>query len=425
MIFRNLPDGRGIHRKGRSLREHLGGAGAGTAPGRVADVRRRNLALVLGSIGPDRRATRADIAAAIGLTKASVSSLVAELLETGLVEEVGVTRDGERGRPGVGLVLNAQQGALGAELNVDYLAVGIMDLQGSLRFHEVSEAENRGRSPEDVLAELTGLARQCIADAEAAGMTLLGGGLAVPGLVEPARGHVVTAPNLGWRDVDLSTALGGLAPEAPFGVVLSNEANSAALAELWYGHGASFGTYLYVSGEVGVGGGLVIGSELFAGPGGYAGEVGHVVVEPGGRRCSCGGRGCLETVAGQEAILAAAGITDGGRTTAARMAALQAALEAGDAQAMSAVERAGHYLGIAVVSAARLVDLSATVLGGHFAALRDWIAPALASSLDGFAPGLVAPGAVAFSELGTTAALRGAAGATLRRALAAPYALLG
>ena len=404
------------------MREQVGGALV--APGRVGDVRRRNLALVLGSIGPDARATRADIAAATGLTKASVSSLVGELLETGLVEEVGVTRDGERGRPGVGLVLNPQQGALGAELNVDYLAVGIVDLRGALRFHEVAETENRGRSPEDVLAELTALARRCIDAAEAGGMTLVGGGLAVPGLVAPARGRILTAPNLGWQDIDVSAALGELGPEAPFGVVLSNEANSAALAELWYGHGSTLSAYLYVSGEVGVGGGLVIGSELFAGPGGHAGEVGHVVVEPGGRRCSCGGRGCLETVAGQEAILAAAGITNSGRTTAARMAALRAALDARDAQAITAVERAGHYLGIAVVSASRIVNLSAVVLGGHFAALETRIRPALLSSLDGFAPGLIRADAVAFSELGTTAALRGAAGAALRRALAAPYVLL-
>jgi predicted NBD/HSP70 family sugar kinase len=346
------------------------------------------------------------------------------LLETGLVEELGVTRAGERGRPGVGLALSSRPVALGAELNVDYLAVGVVDLHGNLHFHEVADAPNRGRIPREVLGELSVLAARCASAAADAGMTLLGGGLAVPGVVDPGRGVVLAAPNLEWRDADLSPALGELVPAAPFGVALSNEADSAALAELWYGHGSAFGAYLYVSGEVGVGGGLVMGSELFAGPGGHAGEVGHVVVEPGGRRCSCGGRGCLETVAGQEAILAAAGITDGGSTTAARMAALQAALEAGDAQAITAVERAGHYLGIAVVSAARVVDLSAVVLGGHFAALSGWIRPALLSSLDGFAPGVIAQEAVAFSELGTTAALRGAAGAALRRALAAPYALL-
>jgi predicted NBD/HSP70 family sugar kinase len=407
---------------GDMMRDRDGGLAM--APGRVGDVRRRNLALVLDCIGPDTRATRAEIATATGLTKASVSSLVSELLETGLVEELGVTRAGERGRPGVGLALSSRPVALGAELNVDYLAVGVVDLHGNLHFHEVADAPNRGRIPREVLGELSVLAARCASAAADAGMTLLGGGLAVPGVVDPGRGVVLAAPNLEWRDADLSPALGELVPAAPFGVALSNEADSAALAELWYGHGSAFGAYLYVSGEVGVGGGLVIGSELFAGPGGHAGEVGHVVVEPGGRRCSCGGRGCLETVAGQEAILAAAGITDGGSTTAARMAALQAALEAGDAQAITAVERAGHYLGIAVVSAARVVDLSAVVLGGHFAALSAWIRPALLSSLDGFAPGVIAEGAVAFSELGTTAALRGAAGAALRRALAAPYALL-
>ncbi|WP_246036553.1 ROK family transcriptional regulator [Sinomonas susongensis] len=398
--------------------------GATKAPGRVGDVRRRNLALVLGRIGPEEPATRAEIAAATGLTKASVSSLVAELLETGLVDELGVTRAGERGRPGVGLALDARRGALGAEVNVDYLAVGVVDLHGSLRYHEVAETVNRGRGPNDVVAELSRIVERCVSAADDAGMTLLGGGLAVPALVDPSRGTILNAPNLGWRNADLAPALGGLVPGAPFGVVLSNEADSAALAELWYGRGTSLGSYLYVSGEVGVGGGLVMGSELFSGPGGHAGEVGHIVVEPTGQRCSCGGRGCLETVAGQEAILAAAGITDGGSTTAARMAALQASLDAGDTQAITAVERAAHYLGIAIVSSARVVDVSAVVLGGHFAALAPWIRPALLSSLEAFAPGVIAEEAVAFSELGTTAALRGTAGAALRRALAAPYELL-
>ncbi|MGW7417859.1 ROK family transcriptional regulator [Streptomyces sp. NPDC054863] len=406
------------------MREQNEGAARSEEPGRVADVRRRNLALVLARIGPDTPASRADVAAATGLTKAAVSSLVTDLLATGLVEEVGVTRAGGRGRPGVGLALDPRRGAVGAEVNVDYLAAGIVDLHGKLRVHEVAETANRGRAPAEVLAELAELVARCSARAADAGMTLLGGGLAVPGLVDPGRGTVLTAPNLAWQNADLSTALVGLVPPTPFGVATSNEADSAALAELWYGCGASLGSYLFVSGEVGVGGGLVLGAELFSGPGGHAGEVGHVVVEPGGRRCSCGGRGCLETVAGQEAILAAAGITDGGSTTAERMGVLQSALTAGDARAIAAVAHAGHCLGIAVVSSARLVDLSAVVLGGHFATLAAWLRPALLHSLDDFAPGLIAPDSAVFSELGATAALRGAAGSVLRRALAAPYELL-
>ncbi|WP_369046289.1 ROK family transcriptional regulator [Sinomonas sp. P10A9] len=396
------------------------GPRASEAPGRVGDVRRRNLALVLSRLGPDTVASRAEIAAATGLTKASVSSLVTDLLTTGLVEELGVTRDGERGRPGVGLALNPRRGALGAEVNVDYLAVGVLDLKGTLRVHESVEAVNHGRAPADVLADLQGLAARARDSAAAEGIELLGGGLAAPGLVEGDAGIVLTAPNLGWRDVDVSDALATLVPDAPYGVALSNEADSAAVAELWYGQGSAADAYLYLSGEVGVGGGLVLGGSLFTGPGGHAGEVGHVVVDPQGRRCSCGGRGCLETVAGQEAIFAAAGIGTG--TATGRMAALQDALAAGDRKAADAVGRAGAALAVAVVAAARLVDISAVVLGGHFAALRDRIGPLLVDSLADLAPGQIT--SVSFSDLGASAALRGAAGGAVRRVLAAPHELL-
>lgn len=387
----------------------------------MQDVRRQNLAVVLGAIQRSERSTRAEIAARTGLTKASVSSLVAGLLETGLVEEVGVTRDGERGRPGSGLVLNRQRGALGAEVNVDYLAAGVVDLLGEVRVQEVVERPPGG-SPEEILGELRALARRVTTAADADGMVLLGGGLAVPGLVEPARGLVLTAPNLGWRDAAVAQHLDALLPGAPLGVVLSNEANSAALAELWYGHGSSFRDYLYVSGEVGVGGGLIFGSELFAGPNGHAGEVGHLVVQPDGRQCSCGGRGCLETVAGQHAICSAAGID--GTNNADRMAALLLALDAGSPEAARAVETAGHYLGVALASAARMVNVSAVILGGHFAGLQQWIKPSLLRSLGSYAPGVVPADGVAFSDLGQTAALRGAAGSRLREVFASPHDLL-
>ncbi|MBT1003350.1 ROK family protein [Paenarthrobacter sp. DKR-5] len=394
----------------------------GAAPGRVGDVRRRNLALLLDRIDPQGQATRAQLAAETGLTKASVSSLVADLLESGLLTEAGVTRDGERGRPGVGLVLNPLRGAIGAEINVDYLAVGVLDLGGTLQFQETVERHNRGSSPGDVLAALGVLVHRAADAARQAGIVLLGGGLAVPGLVDPDRNVVVTAPNLGWSAVDLSAELAALLPAAPFGVTLSNEANSAALAELWYGHGVSFRDYLYVSGEVGVGGGLVIGSELFTGPAGHAGEIGHVVVHPEGPRCTCGGHGCLEKFAGQQAIFSAAGIGDD--STALRMSHLLRALDAGKPRALAAVEQAGHYLGVAVASAARLMNISAVVLGGHFAALEEWIEPALRRSLANFAPGLVPDGSIAFSGLRQTAALTGAAGSCLRGVLARPYELI-
>ncbi|WP_461164391.1 ROK family transcriptional regulator [Arthrobacter sp. R4-81] len=390
-------------------------------PGRVGDVRKQNLALVLRNVQPDVQTTRAQLAAETGLTKASVSSLVADLLGAGLLTEVGITRDGERGRPGVALALNPLRGALGAEVNVDYLGVGVVDLNGNLHFQETVERHNSGSSPEDVLRALRLLTTRAADAASDAGILLLGGGLAVPGLVDADRNYVATAPNLGWTGVELSGELEALLPHSPFGVTLSNEANSAALAELWYGQGASFRAYLYISGEVGVGGGLIIDSRLFTGPAGHAGEIGHTVVQPKGPKCTCGGQGCLETFAGQEAIFSASGIGDG--PTGHRMAQLLAALADGESRALAAVEEAGYYLGVATATTARLMNVAAVVLGGHFAVLEEWIRPALQRSLDDFAPGVVAADAVAFSSLRQTAALMGAAGSCLRRVLANPQEL--
>lgn len=407
-----------------SLENNPDGGGSRPAPGRVEDVRRGNLSRVLAAIAqertdPRRYPTRADLASLTGLTKAAVSSLVAELADAGLVMESGATRDGERGRPGVGLELSTRRGVVGMEINVDYISAGLMDLGGTLRSHRTLECGNRGQSPESVMALLAGLVTDTVAEASTAGIEILGGGLAVPGLVDTAADLVSSAPNLHWQAVTLELA--GLLPAAPLGTVLHNEANCAALAELWYGHGLDFRDYLFVSGEVGVGGGLVIGSRLFSGPRGQAGEVGHVVVEPSGPACSCGGRGCLETFAGQEAIFSEAGIPPG--TASVRLSGLIERLDAGDAAARSAVERAGRYLGIAAASTARLMNLSAVVLGGHFTRMGPWIAPAVRVSVADYAPGVVGPARVAVSDLGQSAALLGAAGSALRSVLAAPYRL--
>ncbi|WP_235423665.1 ROK family protein [Pseudarthrobacter chlorophenolicus] len=389
----------------------------------MGDVRRSNLSLVLGAIaGAPRGAfpTRAQVSAATGLTKASVSSMVMDLLDAGLVREVGLNARGERGRPGVGLDLNTMRAVMGMEINVDYIAAGVMDLSGSVVFLEVRERDNRESQPETVLEALAVLAAKARSDAGERGVEILGGGLAVPGLVGPGGAGILTAPNLGWTDVELDLA--ALLPEVPLATALFNEANAAALAELRHrpGNDADF---LFVSGEVGVGGGLVLGGELFTGAAGHAGEVGHVVVDPGGKSCSCGGTGCLETVAGQDAIFAAAGVQSVGESRSAAMGRLVAALAAGDARAISAVERAGTYLGVALASAARVVDIGSVVLGGHFAVLDQWMHAPLLRSLSTYAPGKLAAEHVVTSAVGEEGALLGAAGSVLRSLVDAPHLL--
>ncbi|MGX5717677.1 ROK family protein [Arthrobacter sp. MAHUQ-56] len=394
----------------------------GAAPGSVGDVRRSNLALVLGAVAefpPGTCPSRAQVAGATGLTKASVSSLVLDLLDAGIIREVGLNPQG-RGRPGVGLELNPGRAVMGMEVNVDYISAAAVDLAGNVVIREVRERDNRNSAVGPVLAALAVLAARVRSAAGEQGVEVLGGGLAVPGLVEPATGRVLTAPNLGWVDADLD--LDALLPETPLGVALFNEANAAALAELRHRpDGAS--NFLFVSGEVGVGGGIVIGSELFTGPEGHAGEVGHIVVDPGGGRCSCGGTGCLETVAGQDAIFSAAGLAPEGASRTASMSALLQALEAGETKALSAVTRAGRALGIGLASTARVVNIHSVVLGGHFAVLEPWLRQPLLESLQKYAPGKYTPEQVTVSAVGESGALLGAAGSVIRSLVEAPHRL--
>jgi predicted NBD/HSP70 family sugar kinase len=408
------------------------------SPGSMGDVRRSNLALVLGRIAQSdsgTHLTRAQVAAATGLTKASVSSLVLDLLDAGIIREIGLNPQGERGRPGVGLELNPARGVMGMEINVDYISAGLTDLSGTLLLQETRERDNRNSPAGAVVATLAALAADLRRSAQAHGVRVLGGGLAVPGLVDARTGTVIMAPNLGWAMEALD--LGALLPDVPLGTTLFNEANAAALAELRY-RPAGGADFLFVSGEVGVGGGLVIGSELFTGPDGHAGELGHVVVQPEGAACSCGGTGCLETVAGQDAIFAAAGIPGrapssaeslssdraaSGPSRSESLSELLAALAEGDAAALEAVSRAGHYLGVAVVSTVRLLNISSVVLGGHFAVLGEWIRPALSDSLAKYAPGKVMPENISLSAVGQAGALLGAAGSVVRSLVEAPHRL--
>jgi predicted NBD/HSP70 family sugar kinase len=392
-------------------------------PGNMGDVRRSNLALVLGRIAqqsPRTHLTRAQVAAATGLTKASVSSLVLDLLDAGIIREIGLNPQGERGRPGVGLELNPARGVMGMEINVDYISAGLTDLSGTLVLHRTRERDNRNSAAGPVVAALGALAAEVRHAAQARGIQVLGGGLAVPGLVDASTGTVIMAPNLAWNSETLD--LEALLPDVPLGTTLFNEANAAALAELRFRPGGR-GDFLFVSGEVGVGGGLVIGSELFTGPDGHAGELGHVVVQPEGAVCSCGGTGCLETVAGQDAIFPAAGV--GGHARSESLAQLLAALAAGDEAAATAVGRAGRYLGVAVASTARLLNISAVVLGGHFAILDEWLRPSLAESLAKYAPGKVPPENIGLSAVGEAGSLLGAAGSVVRSLVEAPHRLHG
>jgi predicted NBD/HSP70 family sugar kinase len=399
-------------------------------PVRHGTMRARNLAVVLGEISRRQPVSRARLADVTGFTKTTVSSLVAALKEAGLVREDGPVRDGERGRPATAVSVNGDRVAgLGLEVNVDYLAACVLDLGRRIRHRHIVAADNEDPDPGRVIGALTHLAEQAIAAAEEQELAVAGAVVALPGMLDRATGRVRTAPNLGWRDIPAEELLKAGLPPLALPADQDNEANLAALGELWFGDGPALGSYVHVSGEIGIGAGIVVDGRVFRGAHGFAGELGHIVVDPAGPPCACGGRGCLEQVAGQEAILRAAGLPDITATSTAGpagpLSALVGMLEAGDARALAAVRHAGEALGQALVAAVNLLDPDTIVLGGIFAVLAPWARPAVEAALSG-GTGIVrdSPPRLAVSRLGGDAAALGAAASVVERVMDDPAGLL-
>jgi predicted NBD/HSP70 family sugar kinase len=395
-----------------------------------ATVRRHNLSLVLRTVHDEGEATRAGVAGRVGLTRAAVSSLVDQLLTEGFLTERGKTFSGQAGRPGTALnVARTGAAGLGVEINIDYITVCVVDLAGTDRVRLEERRDNRGAAPAAVLAQAARIAARAMRSAHEQELRPVGAELALPGLV--SGGAVRQAPNLGWNRVAVeglfAQALTGLLPgRRALPVSADNEANLAAMAELWFGGGADaaerVSSFIYLTGEIGIGGALVLDGRLLRGAHGFAGEIGHVVVDPDGPQCRCGARGCLEQYAGQAALLRAAGLDEASGATG--VAELETRARAGDPRALAALEEAGRVLGRVLSGAVNLLDPAAVALGGVFRPLHPWLAPAADAELTArVVSGLWTPGSGRLRPSSSSGdAARGAAATVVRGVLDDPAA---
>ncbi len=254
---------------------------------RPEHARRHNRALVLQTLYHAEGLSRADLAREVGLTRVTISDLVADLIAEDLVVELGVRADSRPGKPATLLDINrAGFAILAMDLSKDAVFRGVItDLDGSVLHRE--ELDVTGLTG-DAAVEAAGSVLDRLVDA--ATSPVLGVGVGSPGIVD-ADGTVLRAPNLGWYELPLQSLL---ADRTGLPVLVANDANTAALAERTFA-GADENMMLVRVGR-GVGAGLVVGGALIQGASSAAGEIGHVVVGTnGGERCACGKQGCLET----------------------------------------------------------------------------------------------------------------------------------
>ena len=355
-------------------------------------IKSHNLRAVLNILLHNAYVSRVRIAQLTGLSTTTVTNLITELLEQGIVAEEGpeqLQRARGVGRPRTALRLVPEaRYAVGVHIGVGSLHVAVTDLFGH-KVAAVRQTHPLDRPARDVLDLIADMVTRAIADTGADSDRILGVGVGASGLVDPQTGVNVLAPNLGWHNVPVRD---WLAERLDLPVFVDNNVRAMALSEAMFGAGQDVQVLAYVYVRVGVGAGFVVDGELYRGGAG-AGEIGHVVlIADGGQPCRCGNTGCLETLVSESAFLAlaeqiAAREPDGllARELAgahvAPIDAVFAAARAGDPSVQAMLDERARYMGIGLANLVNTLSPELIILGGIFAQGQDVLFPAVAQTL--------------------------------------------
>jgi predicted NBD/HSP70 family sugar kinase len=357
--------------------------------GSLASLRRLNRRRVINALRTHGMISRAEIARRTGLSRSTVSSLVAELQADGLVverEEQGEAHGDERsgderyargrsGRPPILLSFDASAGAaLGIDFGHSHLRVAVADLSSTILAERAVPLDTDHAAHEGLDVALD-LIEEVLGEAGVDRSRVIGAGLGLPGPIDQADGVIGSSAILpGWVGV---AAAEELRRRLDVPVNVDNDANLGALAEFTHGAGRGASDIVYLKVSSGIGAGLILGGRLYRGWGGMAGELGHVLVDPEGAVCRCGNRGCLETAASTGALLEMLRRSHG-QLTVGEM--LNLAHE-GDLGCRRVIADAGRVVGSAAAFVFNVLNPQRLVVGGDLAAAGDLLLDGVRSSV--------------------------------------------
>jgi glucokinase-like ROK family protein len=338
--------------------------------------------------------SRASLAELTGLNKTTVSSLVGELIDRKFVQEVGLESPGtgkSAGRRAMLLTLDPDAGFIvSCEIGVDFITVICTNFEPEIIWRH-NELIDPGMGQHAIIERALAFLNQAVGEGLKTSENFLGIAIGVPGLVDQESGNLLFAPNLGWQDTPLK-AIMQESFTAP--VVVDNEASLAALGEHYFGAAQDYNEVLYISAGVGLGGGIVHGGGLFYGATGFAGEFGHMTMIPGGEQCSCGNRGCWETLVSQKALFRnikreinkgrkslLLDITNGNLDRLTVPIVVEAANQ-NDQLALESLKMIGHYLGSGISSLVNGLNPELVVFGGILSFAGDYLLPIVREELN-------------------------------------------
>ena len=325
------------------------------------DLRYLNRRRVLETLYFGGPVTRLELSARLGLSPATVTNVVSDLLGEGLVLETG-TLGSNGGRPSVALGVNPRYGSfIGVGVGETHIHCDLFDFTLTPRDHVRFDLTGVDPDPDLVRRSIgegvrTLLGRSGLAPAEVKGV-----GIGVPGIVDSEGRVSVFAQAWHWDQVPLQVQL---EDDLRLPIYLDNGAQSMALAEMWFGAGRGVENLVVVLLGTGVGAGIILGGKLYRSLSNSAGEFGHTCVSVGGWACRCGGRGCVEAYVGAPGIIRRWQGESHDMDQVASVEALRAAYEAGDAKAQATVYEVAEYLGVGLANLVNLINPRRIVLGG-------------------------------------------------------------
>jgi predicted NBD/HSP70 family sugar kinase len=339
-------------------------------------ARKLNRAQILNRLRLQGEASRADLAKQTGLTRSTISRIIEELAEEKLVHETASSKS-DRGRPGILLSLNPKAGAaIGVEIGVHFISILLTDFFSTPIWRERLVMEDNATWV-TYIEKAEELIRTASAIADENHLPLRGIGVAVWGMVNSLKRVIHFAPNLQWRDVSLERKWNELF-HVP--VYVENDANASSLGEYYFGAGKEIEDFVYLSMDIGIGSGIISKGRLFRGASGYAGEIGHITIDPNGETCSCGRQGCLETKVGRKVIEQR--YQDLSKEDDITLTKIFQRGQAGDPIAKKVFFEVGEYLGIGIGHVVNLLNPKGIILGWSLGQAYNLLLPGIEKSLE-------------------------------------------
>lgn len=335
-------------------------------------VKMSNKARILQTIKGQAPISRADISIQLGLAKGTVSSLVNELIDEKMCYELGPGKSSGGRRP-VMLLFNERAGySIGIDLGVNYILGILTDLSGNIVRETLKPMNNM--EYKKTLQTIKEIIKSLADSSPDSHYGVIGIGIGVPGIVSGDGQNILLAPNLGWKNINLKQ---DIADEFNLPVIIENEANAGAYGEKHFGAGKEFDHVIYVSAGIGLGVGFILEGSLYRGANGYSGEMGHMIIDINGNKCTCGSVGCWELYASEQALLNGAkslNLID--HEDDLSLEAL-CKLASDNEEVRDLFKNIGKYLGVGINNIINTFNPQQIIIGNRLSVAEEWLMPSI------------------------------------------------